>query len=130
MGTNGNGGRTDKKKGIKMLEKSLADKMLPPLPSPVALAVASGKIVFYGEFRRGLAVEFSGKGGKVFHQSKSSVETESGTITVAEFLPDNVDYTKWAPSFTKGDMVFGVVRTCEESSGVQVVQAKLHGVKP
>lgn len=118
------------KKGIKMVEKSLADKMLPPLPSPVALAVAGGKIVFYGEFRRGIPVEFSGKGGKVFHQSKCTVETEGGTITVVEFLPDNVDYTKWVPSFSKGEMVFGVVRTCDENSGVQVVQAKLHGVKP
>jgi hypothetical protein len=105
------------------------EKTVPLLPLVVAAAVLKGKIVFYGEFRRGVAVEFSGKGNKVFHQSKCTVETEEGTITVAEFLPDTVDYTKWAPSFNKGDMVFGVVRTCDETSGVQVVNAKLYSAK-
>lgn len=99
---------------------------LPPLPYDVHKAVAEGRIVFYGEFRRGQAVEFGGKGGKLYHQSKCTVETEMGTITVTEFLADGVDWKAWKPEFNKGDMVYGVVRSGEETSGVQVVQAKLH----
>src|SRR6267142_6848988 len=69
------------------------------LPVAVTEAVAKGRVVFYGEFRRGTAVEFSGKGNRVFHQSKCSVETETGTITVTEFLADGVDWTKWVAPF-------------------------------
>jgi hypothetical protein len=99
--------------------------MAKALPNSVIEAVGKGRIVFHGEFRRGCAVEFSGKGGKVFHQSKCTIETEAGTITVVEFLPDGVDWQKWVAPFEKGVMVYGVVRSCEETSGVQVCQAKL-----
>jgi hypothetical protein len=95
------------------------------LPKPVLEAVAKGRVVFYGEYRRGLAVEFSGKGNKLFHQSKQTVETETGTITVTEFLPDTVDWKTWAEPFKKGQMVFAICRGLEESSGVLVANAKL-----
>lgn len=98
------------------------------IPHEVAELVAKGKIVFFGEFRRGAAVEFTGKGGRKFHQTKASVESENGTITVTEFLADDVDWTKWVSPFQKGQMVYGVVRGVEESSGVQIVQAKLFAV--
>ena len=97
-----------------------------PLPPAVAKAVIEGRVVFYGEFRRGLAVEFSAKGGRFFHQSKCTVETETGTITVAEFLADDVDWKAWKPSFNKGQMVYAVCRGREESSGVLVASAKLY----
>jgi len=85
-----------------------------------------GRVVFTGEFRRGVAVEFGGKGGKLYHQTKCSVETESGTITVVEFLPDEVKWNEWVAPFQKGQMVYGVCRGLEETSGVQVATAKLH----
>ena len=96
------------------------------LPQVVADAVLKGQVVFYGEFRRGLAVEFSGKGNRLFHQSKCSVETETGTITVTEFLPDGFDWQKWQPPFPKGTMVYCVCRGLEESSGVMVASGKMH----
>lgn len=95
------------------------------LPSAVIEALAKGRVVFYGEYRRGLAVEFSGKGNRLFHQSKCTVETETGTITVTEFLPDTTDWTKWQEPFKKGTMVYGVCRGLEENSGVLVANAKL-----
>ena len=96
------------------------------LSAAIEKAVLDGKVVFYGEFRRGQAVEFSGKGNRLFHQAKCTVETEaSGTITVTEFLSDGVDWTKWQAPFQKGQMVYGVCRGLEESSGVQVANAKL-----
>ena len=100
-------------------------KPLPKLPEAVLQALAEGRVVFYGEFRRGLAVEFSSKGGKVYHQSKCTVETETGTITVTEFLPDTMDWKAWLPPFPKGTMVYGICRGLEESSGVLVASAKL-----
>ena len=108
----------------------LVIKVMPPetkskLPQAVLDLLASGNILFYGEFRRGVAVEFSGKGNRVFHQSKCTVETERGVITVTEFLPDSVDWKTWQPPFAKGTMVYGVVRSVEENSGVQVANAKL-----
>ncbi len=104
---------------------NLTEIKLPPL---VVEAVAKGRVVFYGEFRRGIAVEFSGKGNRVFHQSKCSVETETGTITVTEFLPDGVDWKAWVPPFAKGTMVMCVCRSLEESSGVQVASGKLSAI--
>lgn len=98
---------------------------VPKLPDVLLDHLAKGRVVFYGEFRRGIAVEFSGKGNRVFHQSKCTVETETGTITVTEFLPDDVDWTKWQPPFAKGTMVYCLVRSAEENSGVQVVSGKM-----
>lgn len=107
----------------------MADNVKAPvLPPAVLKAVAEGRVVFYGEFRRGVAVEFSGKGNRLFHQSKCSVETETGTITVTEFLPDGVDWEKWVAPFQKGQMVMCVCRQLEESSGVQVASGKLIAV--
>ena len=98
------------------------------IPPTVAEAIAKGRVVFYGEFRRGIAVEFSGKGNRVFHQSKCSIETDTGTITVTEFLQDGVDWTKWVPPFPKGTMVMCVCRSLEESSGVQVASGRLEAI--
>jgi hypothetical protein len=102
----------------------MAEKALPPV---VQKAVLEGKVVFFGEYRRGQAVEFSGKGNRLFHQAKCTVETEaSGTITVTEFLPDGMDWKTWKEPFVKGTMVFGVCRGLEENSGVQVASGKLY----
>jgi hypothetical protein len=98
------------------------------LPAAVLKALMEGRVVFYGEFRRGLAVEFSGKGGKLFHQSKCSVETETGTITVTEFLADGVDWKAWQAPFVKGTMIYCVCRGLEESSGVLVASGKMFAV--
>ena len=98
------------------------------LPQAVLEAVSKGRIIFYGEFRRGAASEFSGKNNKVYKQSKCTVETASGTVTVAEFLPENTDVNAWQPPFPKGTMVMCVVRTLEEASGVQVAQGKFFAV--
>lgn len=99
------------------------------LPPVVSAAVASGKCVVYGEFRRGVAVEFGGKGGRLFHQTKCTVETESnGTVTVTEFLPDGADWLAWKSPFSKGSLVYCVVRNLEETSGVQIASGKLFAV--
>ena len=98
----------------------------PVVPDEVLKALLQGRVVFYGEFRRGAATEFAGKGNKLYHQSKCTVETETGTITVTEFLADDVKWQEWAAPFQKGQMVYGIVRGAEETSGVLVVQAKLH----
>lgn len=98
------------------------------IPKMVTDEIAKGRVVFYGEFRRGLAVEFSGKGNRLFHQTKCTVETETGTITVTEFIPDGVDWKAWVPPFKKGQMVMGVCRGLEETSGVLVASAKLIAV--
>lgn len=95
------------------------------LPQPVVEAIYAGKVVFYGEFRRGTAVEFGGKGGRLFHQSKCIVETETGVVTVTEFLPDGVDWKAWVAPFTKGQMVMGECRSLEEASGAVIAGAKL-----
>ena len=97
------------------------------LPHAVIEAIQQGKVVFFGEFRGGVAVEFAGKGNRLFHQSKCSIETNNGAgnITVTEFLPDTVDWTTWKPPFAKGTMVYGVCRGLEESSGAMVATAKL-----
>ncbi|HVU27395.1 MAG TPA: hypothetical protein VHG71_06625 [Verrucomicrobiae bacterium] len=106
----------------------MAQEAKTELPKPLLEALAKGRIVFYGEFRRGQAVEFSSKGGKVYHQTKCTVETDTGTITVTEFMPDGVDWQNWKAPFTRGQMVYGVCRTVEEQSGVQVTSAKLYAV--
>ena len=98
------------------------------LPAAVQEAIYAGGVVFYGEFRRGAAVEFGGKGGRLFHQTKCVVETENGVITVTEFLPDGADWKSWVPPFTKGQMVLGVCRSLEEASGAVIASAKLVAV--
>ena len=102
----------------------------PALPPPVVKAISEGRVVFMGEFRRGQAVEFSGKGNRLFHQAKCSVETETGTITVSEFLADGVDWKAWQPPFPKGTLVYCVCRGLEETSGVLVASGKLFPVTP
>jgi hypothetical protein len=104
------------------------DAKMEKLLSPIIEAIQKGRVVFLGEYRAGMAVEFNGKGGKVYKQSKMSVETPTGVITVTEFLPDTFDIKSWVAPFTKGQMVMGFCRSLEETSGVQIVQAKLSAV--
>lgn len=120
----------------KELSKELMENLskMPPalldflakIPAAPLEALRQGKVVFYGEFRRGQVTEITAKGNRVFHIAKCSVETEaSGTITVSEFLPDGVEWEKYQFPFAKGQMVHCIVRGLEDSSGVQIASGKL-----
>ena len=98
------------------------------LPKVVVESVKEGKVVFYGEFRNGTAVENMGKGRKLYRKAQATVETEKGSITVVEFLPDDVDWKTYKWPFNKGQMVMGICRGMEEASGAQVCFAKLVAV--
>lgn len=98
------------------------------LPKAVVQAVLSGKACFFGEFRTGMAASFSGKAGRVFKKATCTVETQTGVVSVNEFLPDGVDVATWKPPFEKGTMVYGEIRGWVEESGAQVATAKLIAV--
>lgn len=95
------------------------------LPKSVQQSVVSGNGVFFGEFRTGIASEFSGKGGRVFKKATCTVETATGVISVVEFLPDTVDVKTWKPPFEKGTMVYGEVRGWQTESGAVIANARL-----
>lgn len=95
------------------------------LPESLVQAVAHGRALFYGEMRHGVAVEFTGRGGKLLKQSKESVETPTGTITVANWLPDDCDVNKWVQPVPKGTMVYVLLAGLESTSGVLVASGKI-----
>jgi hypothetical protein len=97
----------------------------PALPRSVQLAMLSGKTCIYGEFRQGMASKFSGKNGSVYRQSKCTVLTDEGVVSVVDWLPDNVDTDAWVAPFKRGEMVLLNVRGVDEESGIRIANAKM-----
>jgi hypothetical protein len=96
-------------------------------------AVAMGRLFIMGEYRGGVATEFSGDDKKTgrrrsYKKVQYTVETGGPTWLVTEFLPDETDLKTWKPSFQKGDKVIADVSAAIPNKGRLDVSGKLQKV--
>jgi hypothetical protein len=93
-------------------------------------AAAMGRLFIVGEYRGGVANEFSGDDKKTgrrrsYKKVQYTVETGGPTWLVTEFLPDDVDLKTWKPPFQKGDKVFVDVTAAVPNKGRLDVSGRL-----
>ncbi len=93
-------------------------------------AAAMGRLFIVGEYRGGVATEFSGDDKKTgrrrsYKKVQYSVETGGSTWLVTEFLPDETDLKTWKPPFQKGDKVIVDVSAAIPNKGRLDVSGKL-----
>jgi hypothetical protein len=108
-----------------MKGKSMADQN-----KTVLDAAAMGRLFIVGEYRGGVATEFSGDDKKTgrrrsYKKVQYTVETGGPTWLVTEFLPDDTDLKTWKPSFQKGDKVIVDVTAAIPNKGRLDVSGKL-----
>jgi len=92
------------------------------IPKSAQEAVINGRLFILGEYRSGVASEFSGDDKRTgrrrsYKKAQFSVETGGPTWLVTQFLPDETDLTTWKPPFTKGDRVLVNVSAAVPNKG-------------
>ena len=93
-------------------------------------AATMGRLFIVGEYRGGVANEFSGDdkktgGRRSYKKAQYTVETGGPTWLVTEFLPDDTDVKTWKPPFQKGDKVFVDVTAAVPNKGRLDVSGRL-----